>query len=309
MNKHSSLGRRASLLERAAELYDFDRDVWAPMPAEPGPTPIPEVDLAEPVHAGGTPEVAAAVAEARPVRTRTRKAPRQDEDLLIDPEGPVTGLAEEFRIIKRQLLLGTQGRAGSDAARHHTILVCSAQPDEGKTFAAVNLALSMAGEKDLEVLLVDADFANPQVPDLLGLRAGPGLTDALASPGVDPNRYVIPSSIPGLFVLPAGRQANDVTELLASARTTEVLGALAGSDRRRILILDSPPVLVASPATVLAAYAGQIVLVVRADWTTDADLREALPLLSACENISLLLNRTRLSVSGRRFGSYYGLDQ
>jgi exopolysaccharide/PEP-CTERM locus tyrosine autokinase len=300
MNKHSSLSRRASLLERAAELYDFDQRNHSPVDET---TPPPVAAVAETIagpEAFGAPE---------PVRARARKAPRPDEDLLIDPDGPVTGLAEEFRIIKRQLLLGTQGQAGKDEARHHTILVCSAQPDEGKTFAAVNLALSIAGEKDLEVLLVDADFANPQVPGLLGLEAGPGLTDALASPGVDPNSYVIRSSVSGLSVLPAGRPANDITELLASARTTQVLHALARSERRRILILDSPPVLVASPATVLAAYAGQIMLVVRADWTTDADLREALPLLSACENISLLLNRTRLSVSGRRFGSYYGLDQ
>jgi Mrp family chromosome partitioning ATPase len=206
-------------------------------------------------------------------------------------------------------LIGTRADGGDDDAKCRTILVCSAQPDEGKTFAAVNLALSIAGEKDLEVVLVDADFANPQVPSLLGLKTGPGLTDALNSPGTDPNRFVIRTDVPGLSVLPAGRPANDVTELLASARTTEVVAALAGSDRRRILILDSPPVLVASPATVLAAYAGQLMMVVRADWTTDADLREALPLLSACENISLLLNRTRLSVSGRRFGSYYGLSE
>jgi exopolysaccharide/PEP-CTERM locus tyrosine autokinase len=297
MNKHSSLGNRASLLERAAELYDLDREL-RPQPAEA----LCASPAAEPVVA----EPPAIADEAVPPAA---KPASPAEGLLIDPNAAASGLAEEFRIIKRQLLLGTRGRTGIDEAKSRTILVCSAQPDEGKTFAAVNLALSMAGEKDLEVLLVDADFANPQVPALLGLKAGPGLTDALASPERDPNEFVVPTKVSGLSVLPAGKRANDVTELLASARTTELLRALAQSDRRRILILDSPPVLVASPATVLAAYAGQIMMVVRADWTTDADLREALPLISACENISLLLNRTRLSVSGRRFGSYYGLSE
>jgi exopolysaccharide/PEP-CTERM locus tyrosine autokinase len=225
---------------------------------------------------------------------------------MIDPAAAAGGLAEEFRIIKRQLLLGTGERGGIDAAKRQIILVCSAQPGDGKTYCAANLALSMASEKDLEVLLVDGDFAKPNIPSLFGFEAREGLMDAIADPDGDPNRFIHRTDIGGLSILPAGARVNNDTELLASARTSEVLRKLTADHKQRILIFDSPPTLAASPATVLATHAGQIMMVVRADRTTDTDLREALSLLSACDNISLMLNGTNLAVSGRRFGSYYG---
>ena len=87
------------------------------------------------------------------------------------------------------------------------MLVCSAQPDEGKTFCAVNLALSLAGEQDLEVLLVDGDFPKPDAARPARHRGGgPGFVDALADPSVDPECCVIRTDVPGLSVLPAGRQ-------------------------------------------------------------------------------------------------------
>jgi exopolysaccharide/PEP-CTERM locus tyrosine autokinase len=225
------------------------------------------------------------------------------------PDAAVTGLAEEFRIIKRQLLLGAGGKTHLPDEKRRAILICSAQPDEGKTFCAVNLAMSLASEKEVEVLLVDGDFPKPEVLATLGLEGGPGLIDAIADPGLDPESLVIATDIPGLSVLPAGRHVNNVTELLSSDRTREVLAVLAGASRRRLVIFDSPPALVASPATVLATHVGQLVMVVRADRTTEADLREAVGLLSGCEDISLILNGAGFAANGRRFGSYYGYGQ
>jgi len=330
MDKQISLRPGASLLERASELFDFRREFGPEIPEapqapaaaprdpedadepsvalSPAPAAEPTVAVEEPVHQEPEPQAA-------PLRRRSppRGPVRIDRSQLvergfIEPDGPITGLAEEFRIIKRQLLSGMAGADGGDEAKRRTILICSAQPDEGKTFAAINLALSMASEKDIDILLVDGDFANPEIPALLGLEAGPGLVDALAEGG-DPEALVIRTDIPGLSVLPAGRHANDVTELLASERTGRVLDRLAAADRKRVIIFDSPPVLAASPATALAAYAGQIMMVVRADRTTDSDLKEALSLLSDCENIGLMLNRASPAVSGRRFGSYYGYGE
>jgi exopolysaccharide/PEP-CTERM locus tyrosine autokinase len=231
------------------------------------------------------------------------------EDGYILPDAPVSALAEEFRIIKRQLLINVSGRGGIAEDKRQTILVCSAQPDEGKTFCALNLALSLAGERDVEALLVDGDFAKPEILSILGLESGPGLIDAIADPTADPNDFVIRTDIGGLSVLPAGRQANNVTELLASARTREVLDALTRGHPRRVVIFDSPPALMASPASVLAAKIGQVVLVVRADQTTEADLKEAVSLLSGCDHLSLMLNGTGFAATGRRFGSYYGYGQ
>ncbi|MEP7221855.1 MAG: AAA family ATPase [Novosphingobium sp.] len=229
------------------------------------------------------------------------------EQGMILPEGSVTALLEEFRIIKRQLLLqaGELRRAAAGPAAQR-ILICSPLPGEGKTYCSVNLALSIAAEKESEVLLVDADFAKPSVLSALGLPGGPGLMDALVDPAVDVADCVIGTDIPGLWVLPAGNATNSDTETLASSRTRAVLDRLTQGAPNRIVIFDSPPALAASPAAELAKYVGQAVVVARCDKTGQGALEDAISLLSACPNIQLLLNGAHFSPSGRRFGTYYG---
>jgi Mrp family chromosome partitioning ATPase len=117
------------------------------------------------------------------------------------------------------------------------------------------------------------------------------------------------TSIPGLSILPAGRQSNNDTELLASARTQGLVDGLAAANPRRIVIFDSAPALAASPASVLALHVGQIVLVVRADVTTESELREALSMLDGGARIQLLINDVTFSGSNRKFGYYYGLGE
>jgi len=159
------------------------------------------------------------------------------------------------------------------------------------------------------VLLVEADFLKPDTLGRLGIPGGPGFVDALLDPDVDPESFVIRTDVPGLSVLPAGAKTNNVPELLASDRSREVLAKLVAGNQRRIVIFDSPPVLMASHATVLAGLVGRALVVVRADRTTEADLREAIGHLQGCE-ISLMLNGAGLAVTGRKFGSYdgYGHD-
>ncbi|MEA3065767.1 MAG: protein-tyrosine kinase [Sphingomonadales bacterium] len=313
MNKHSPLSHSGSLLERAAELYGFGS------PAPVAPTiPIPEAPRPGPefepkTEAERRPEPAPKPRSFLPVVTEAKAA--VDRESLrargfIVPDSPAGPLAEEFRIVKRQLLLGMGAGSPVPADKRRTVLVCSAQPDEGKTFCAVNLALSLAGERDLEVLLVDADFPKPEVLELLGIEAkGAGFVDALADPSLDPERLVIRTDVGSLSVLPSGRYENDVPELLGSGRTAQVLARLAEGRPKRIVIFDSPPALMASAAAALAGHVGQLLLVVRADQTTEADLKEAASLLSGCPQISLLLNGTGFAATGRRFGSYYGYGQ
>ncbi len=252
------------------------------------------------------PEPASSAAGQR--RSKVDRAGLREGGFIL-PDAPVGSLSEEFRIVKRQLLQAASGKTGVAEDKRQTILVCSATADEGKTFCAVNLAISMATEKDLEVLLVDGDFSKPEILSVLGLEGGPGLIDAIADANADPNDFIIQTDIERLSVLPAGRQANNVTELLASQRTRKVLDALTANHPKRIVIFDSPPALMASPASILAGKVGQIVMVVRADQTNEADLREAIGLLSGCDNISLMLNGTGFTASGRRFGTYYGFGQ
>lgn len=230
----------------------------------------------------------------------------RDQGLLV-PEAAVTALLEEFRIVKRQLLLQAADlrRQGGGAAAQR-ILVSSPHPGEGKTYCAANLALAIAAEKENEVLLVDADFAKPSLLGTFGLTSDTGLMDALSDDSVDVADLVLRTDIGGLSVLPAGNATTSDSEYLSSSRTRTVLDRLTQGAPQRIVLFDSPPALAASPAAELAKYVGQAVMVVRADMTGRGALDDAISLLSGCPNIELLLNGTSFSPSGRRFGSYYG---
>jgi Mrp family chromosome partitioning ATPase len=220
---------------------------------------------------------------------------------LIVPEAPVTGLLEEFRIVKRELL--ADARASNDPAAQR-ILVCSPHPGEGKTYCATNLAIALAAEREVEVVLVDADVINPSVAKRLGIEAGAGLMDALADPSLAVENLVIETDIPGLFVLPAGTGSALDAEYLASQHTGNLLDCLTRGAPNRVLVFDTPPALAASPAAELASHVGQALLVVRADDTSRAALEDAQQLLSSCPDIKLLINAVRYSPSGRSFGNY-----
>ncbi len=292
-----------SLIERAAEIYNFKAAIKAPVFPSVAATLSPPVQTA-PVSASH--EVDAKRAHrVRPVVSVDRNRLR-DSGFIVPGDAPGS-LAEEFRIVKRQLLLNASGAAtGKPLARGRMILVCSAQPNDGKTFCAVNLALSLASERDTDVLLVDADVAKPEILSTLGIEGGPGLMDALQDPSIDVEQLIITTDVPKLSVLAAGRQANNDTEMLASARTKQLLDGLAGNHPSRIVIFDSAPALAASPASVLALNVGQVVMVVRADRTTESELRDALALVDGCPNISLLLNGSSYFGGNHSFGSYYG---
>ncbi|QDH34757.1 AAA family ATPase [Porphyrobacter sp. YT40] len=270
-------------------------------PAPPSFAKAPPPPVAEPAAPAPAPapEAPRAVAFCGPSAAIDRETLR--EGGLIVPEDPVTGLLEEFRIVKRELL--ADARAGGRALARR-ILVCSPHQGEGKTYCAINLAIALAAERGLEVLLVDADVVRPSVTERLGIEAEQGLMDALADPAIRPESLVIRTDIDGLFVLPAGLASSRDAEYLASARTAEVLDRLTEGAPDRIVIFDTPPALAASPAAELAQHVGQALLVVRADETSRAALEDAQQLLSACADIKLLLNAARYSPSGRRFGSY-----
>lgn len=299
-----------SLFERASGAFGLDPFRPVPVPGHlaappiakpirqtpeatvaPAPFPRPAAADEQPVQFGGTPHLIG----REHLRTRG----------IIVPEAGATALLEEFRIIKRQVLASAQA-AGDAAARR--VLVCSPLPGDGKTFCATNLAIAMAGERDGEVVLVDADFAKPSILSTLGLPRGPGLMDALADPSLKVEDLVMATDIPGFFVLPAGNATSADSEWLASARTAEVLDRLTRGAPKRMLVFDSPPALAASPAADLARHVGQAVLVARADRTGRSALEDAVQLLGGCPDIKLLLNATQFSPSGRRFGTYYGYE-
>ena len=181
---------------------------------------------------------------------------------LLAPSKQQRHIADQYRLIKRPLLENTSGRGAYQAPDANLIMVASPLSGDGKTFNCINLALSMATEKDKSVLLVDADVAKPHISNLFGLSKEPGLIDLL----MDENRYIgetlLKTSVPGLRILPAGRHNEHATELLASKRMVSVVDVLSKTYPDRVVIFDSPPLLATSESRVLASQMGQIVVVV-----------------------------------------------
>ena len=290
-----------SLIERAAKAFDMGSILRPHVVAEPVAAPVAQSrpQSFEPKPAGA----------AFPIMQSVDRMMLREQGLIV-PEAPPTGLSEEFRLIKRQLLLSALGGKGAvPVARGQLILICSAHPNEGKTFSAVNLALSMASESDIEVILVDADVAKPEILSTLGLPAGPGLMDALDDPSLNVEDLLIRTDVPNLSVLPTGRQTNRDTELLASDSTSRLIEGLIAGRPRRIVLFDSAPALAASPASTLALHVGQTLFVVRADSTSESDIRDAVELLDNCPHIQLMLNAVTCQAANRKFGSYYGFGE
>jgi protein-tyrosine kinase len=275
-------------------------------PAPMQPAPVPQAQpIAAPYVPKGSPLLTPVPGVERRKSTLDHKALK--EEGFIQPGAAPSMLSEEFRVIKRQLMLSAFGGRNARALeRGRAILMCSAQPNEGKTFCSVNLALSLATEKDVEILLIDADVAKPEVLSTLGMDGGPGLMDALVDPSIDIESLVIETSIPQLTVLPAGRQSNNDTEMLAAARTQVVIDKMLAANPHRVIIIDTAPLLAASPASVLAHLVGQVVMVVRADKTGESELRDALSMLDGPAQVQLLLNGVSYAGNTQKFGSYYG---
>lgn len=243
----------------------------------------------------------AAAAAAAP-QYRPLNLARLAEQGMLTQEGGRSSVAEDFRIIKRPLL--RQARAsGAEAIRHgNLIVVTSAMPGEGKTYCAVNLAMSIAMEMDITVLLVDADVARPSVLKVLGLPPEPGLMDVLLDPQLAMGDVILKTNVANLRILPAGRSNKHATELLASRAMSRLLAEIASRYSDRIVVFDSPPLLITSEAHALVGQMGQVVMVVEAETTTQHAVKEALRQIEACEHIHLIYNKTK-SFPGN---DYYG---
>ncbi len=186
------------------------------------------------------------------------------------------------------------------------VMVTSALPGDGKTFTSLNLALSIARERDSSVLLIDADIAKGHVSELLNIRDRPGLTDLLENPHADPADFVLPTDVDGLRIMAAGRRGDQVPELLASQRMRSIISELGARNRERVIIFDSSPLLATNESQVLAKLVGQVLMVVRANGTPRPAVEEAVALLDRSKAISLVLNQTRTIFGlGTHYSGYY----
>jgi protein-tyrosine kinase len=242
-----------------------------------------------------------AVRRSRPVTLDLARLARNG---FLVPGADRSQMEEEYRIVKRPLLKNAAGDSAAPIARANLIMVTSALPGEGKTFSAINLAMSIAMELDHTVLLVDADVVRPAVLDRLGLQPTKGLLDVLTNPGTDLSEVLLKTNIPKLTVLPAGTSQHRTTELLASAAMVDLLDELATLYADRIVIFDAPPLLPSTESRVLATHMGQVVVVVEADKTVRSTVTQAFATLESCPVVMALLNKCRGKVSNSAYGYY-----
>jgi protein-tyrosine kinase len=276
-----------SVIENAIKRLQASRGVTAPAARE---------RRAAAYRPEGAPEGAAGV------RTLPLDLDALREAGLLPPAHQERELAQQFRQIKRPLINNALGRGVTPLPDGNLVMIASAVPGEGKTFTSLNLALSMRLEEDVTVLLVDGDVVNPRLSQILGADDSRGLLDVIKDPSIALASAILPTSVPGLSFLPAGHQEPNATELLASARMSEVVAQLARQDPTRLVLFDSAPLLLTTESHALTQIAGQIVMVVRADQTPQHVVLEALEALAESKSVSLILNQ---SMKQPHAGYYY----
>jgi protein-tyrosine kinase len=295
-----------SLVEQALKKLQASRGGVAPS-TEPARAPARPAPGANP---GETARNAAIVA---PVPPRSSRVVPVDRDALrraalmpsAESERVVT---QQFRQIKRPLVANALGRGAKQLPNGHIIMLASALPGDGKTFTSLNLALSIALEKDVRVLLVDADVAKVHLSRTLGVQNDTGLLDVLRDESLDVESVILDTDVPNLSVLPAGKPSETATELLASTRMADIVARLGAADRQRIVLFDTPPLLLTTESRALAASAGQIVLVIGAGATPQKAVFDALDLLGEGRPVSLVLNQCDEG-SQQGYYDYYGQQQ
>jgi protein-tyrosine kinase len=225
---------------------------------------------------------------------------------ILTPLTPRSPIAEEFRTIKRPLLRNIDGSLTSPASNANLIMVTSALQGDGKTFSAINLAISIAMEQDKTVLFVDADVAKASAGTLLGVPSNSkGLIDVLENKDLSLAEVMLSTNIESLKILPAGNVHERSTELLASKSMKDLMLEMASRYPDRVIVFDSPPLLLTTEASVLASFMGQIAFVVSTDNTPNQAVTEALEHIGEDKIIGLILNKAH----GRRnnlFGMGYG---
>lgn len=306
-----------SLIEKAAQRLDQLRQAGA---AVPDALPVGAAPVAEAGREAPAAAVSVGAPVAIPAATPEPKVMSRSVEIDLDklhaagfvtPQAQRSLAADEFRVIKRPLLDNASGKSAAPVANGNLIMVTSAMPGEGKSFTAINLAMSMAMELDYRVLLVDADVAKPSLMKTLGLPPGPGLLDLLLDPRADMADVMLRTNVEKLTLLPSGSPHPRATELLASDAMNALVEEMGRRYEDRIIIFDSPPLLLTTESRVLATHMGQIVMVVQAEKTLQSQVRHALTTIESCPVKMLVLNQARggdQAAYGYGYGYGYGQE-
>ena len=231
---------------------------------------------------------------------------RLERQGFVTPMTDRRASVKELQLLKRPLLKNAFGQGATVVEKGNLVMMTSALPGEGKTFLALNLAMSIALERDLTVLLIDSDVIKPALSNLLGLETESGLTDLLLDANLQVSDVIKSTNIDKLRVVPAGRRYVHSAELLASEEMHRLAGELSERYPNRIVIFDAPPQLATAEAGVLAQWVGQILVVVEEGRTPQRAVKDAISHLDSQKVIGMVLNKSRGGYAHGHYGYGYG---
>lgn len=307
----------SSSIEKAAQRLEQLRKAGTSLPSESAQVDAATVPSLAQYTVPETSSVAPNIeTEKAPIPRTSSKTVHIDLEALaaagfVTPNAPRSATTDQFRVIKRPLLDNATGKGASVVPNGNLIMVTSSLPGEGKSFTAINLAMSLAMEMNHTVMLVDADVARPSIMKKLGLPPAPGLLDLLLDKKTELSDVLLRTNVENLTLLPTGLPHSRATELLASDAMTALLKDMGKRYGNRIIIFDSPPLLPTTEARVLASHMGQIVMVVQAEKTLQSQVKHALSTIEACPIRLMVLNQARsrgMDAYGYGHGYGYGQD-
>ncbi|MEE9329237.1 MAG: hypothetical protein V3V30_03800 [Parvularculaceae bacterium] len=223
-------------------------------------------------------------------------------------------LALELRAVKRRLLrrlkffkseAERRKKQVSGDRQHNLILMTSTRPAEGKTFNAINLALSFAQEDNIGVILIDADVPRPKIFSHFGLSGHLGLTDRIVNPDLQLSDIAIVAEGVPLTLISEGTQFGSAADYYQRQEMSDFVTKLSAQYPDHLIIFDAPPVLATPEAVVLAKYVDEVVFIVEANGTPEPAVATALDeILDSTDRVSLVLNRCMVPESATHYGSY-----
>ena len=223
---------------------------------------------------------------------------------IIMPWSSTARAVEEFRIVKRKLMLQwqTPEYLETRGGLPRVVMVTSSKPREGKTFISINLALAFAAEENLNTILIDADPIRGDTAKTLKTDVQPGFTEVLAGQ-VPLEEALVQTDLPNLLVLAPGAHGPHVPELLSGRAPGVLFDQLAARYPEHVIVLDAPPCLASTDPAGFAPLVSDVVFVIEAERTQRPEVETSVSLLSACPRISFLLNKAPRR-SSEQFGSY-----
>jgi exopolysaccharide/PEP-CTERM locus tyrosine autokinase len=214
---------------------------------------------------------------------------------LITASRPNSMEAEQFRLLKTNLLFPEKG----EPAR--TVMITSPSPNEGKSFVAANLAVSMAQSIDEYVLLIDCDLRNPTIHSLFGYnKGGHGLSDYLSS-AMPLSNVLRKTSVEKLTILPGGTVPSNPSELLSSEQMRRMLHEVKLRYADRYILIDTPPPYITAETNAIARSVDGIILVVRQGKTRVKEVQDIIDIYGREKILGVVKN-----FSEKKFGYGYG---